>query len=201
MALAFSVTTVASATPAPFHVQPVGRAQVKRLLIWSLQAPVVKGESTQPTTCAKDHLSVYMLPLPAGPGTADVSCTVPTYSWLVVNVGGEVCFAKPGAAAADLVSGCQELLTKTIQTETLTVDGKPAKLSANASSGPFTVTLTDPTNPAVSLPVTTDFEGRNVMLTGLPKGTHDIRLQAHVVAPSDPTKTADIDLTYHVTFA
>lgn len=195
-ALVAAFTATATASGADLKVGRVDKATSKALQISSLDAPA-DGATTSPATCERYRGAVWFLPVFVAPGTSEVSCTVPRNAKLALNLGGIICYADQ-ETPAELEALCEQGHADTRATQTAIVDGQEIDEFAPVATGTFKVTLSEP-NP-LDLPAgprNFAYVGRNVMLSGLSPGQHDIRLIHRV--EQGAAEPFDVDVTYHVT--
>jgi hypothetical protein len=179
-------------------VERVSNDRVIRLLSASLVAPAVDGATTAPATCAHDRRDVWFLPVFTAAGTSTVACEVPRGARLVLNLGGGLCNEDDVTPRDQLVAVCEEFQASGLSIQTATVDGKEIDEFASESTGVFVVDL--PAENGLGLPAGElgfAYIGRNVMIDGLGKGAHTIRL-IHRLEPNLGDEF-DVDITYHVT--
>ena len=187
----------AGAANAKVGVVPVDTARVKRLLKSAAEAPVVDGALTSPAKCASDGKGVWFLPVFVAPGTSEVTCNVPGGAKVVLNMGGQLCIEDDQTSRAQLPDVCKEAAADP-SLQTAIVDGNAVDEFAPTSTGTFDINLPDPNGFDLPAGKTASFYiGRNIMITGLSKGEHSIRLIYRLDAAA--ADQFDVDTTYHVT--
>jgi hypothetical protein len=182
------------------RVEPVERERVERLLSWSISA-AVPGNIVAPATCAADpegHGRVWFMPVFINQGTAEVSCSVPARSVLVLNLGGTLCPEDDATPRNALVQCAIQYETEAPGLQTAIVDGIGTDEFASEPTGVFDVSL--PADNIFGQPAGRRgfaYDGRNLMIKGLGKGGHTIRLLYQL--PTIFGGPFDVDITYHVT--
>jgi len=183
------------------RVDDVGRARVERFLVWSLEAPAAPGAVVSPETCQQESPrrdKVWFLPVFIASGTADVTCAVPARSDLVLNLGGTICLEDEVTPRDSLVECATQGEVDIPTVQTAIVDGKTTDEFATDATRVFTANL--PADNGFGLPAgprVAAYAGRNLLIQGLDKGEHTIRLIFRL--PPSSEVQFDVDITYHVT--
>ena len=182
------------------RVDGVAPDRVERLMRASFSEPYDDTSMVTPATCVKDTEATYFLPLFANAGEAEVECTVPRGTRLVLNAGGLICIEDEVDTKDVLAQRCEEYLAEAPAVQAITVDGVEIDEKGAATSRVFTIDLVEPNVfDAPAGPTNVAYSGRNLTIVGLDPGTHTIRFIRR--EPPGAEEPFDVDITYRVTLA